>query len=151
MHGSAGELSALRCWSASPDASRVADPAECEGCANIRSYDCPGTPLRPVPTRTQERQRPPGSRRRCRAPRIGLADALSLLLLIREDEPGLYDKAAVRWFAKYASEDRYLLLRDARELIDLLDGVGRHDQVAVVRLERLLRARGYDEEADRVA
>jgi hypothetical protein len=57
----------------------------------------------------------------------------------------------VRWFAKYASEDRYLLLRDARELIDLLDGVGRHDQVAVVRLERLLRARGYDEEADRVA
>jgi hypothetical protein len=34
---------------------------------------------------------------------------------------------------------------------DLLDGVGRHDQVAVVRLERWLRARGYDEEADRVA
>jgi hypothetical protein len=30
-------------------------------------------------------------------------------------------------------------------LIDLLDGVGRHDQVAVVRLERWLRARGYDD------
>jgi hypothetical protein len=42
----------------------------------------------------------------------------------------------VRWFAKYAAADRYLLLRDAREWIDLLDGVGRHDQVAVVRLER---------------
>jgi hypothetical protein len=83
--------------------------------------------------------------------RIGLADALSLLLLIREDKPVLYDKAAVRWFAKYAAEDRYLLLRDARELVDLLDGVGRHDQVAVVRLERWLRARGYDDEADRVA
>jgi hypothetical protein len=82
---------------------------------------------------------------------VGLADALSLLLLIREDEPVLYDKAAVRWFAKYAAEDRYLLLRDARELVDLLDGIGRHDQVAVVRLERWLRARGYDDEADRVA
>jgi hypothetical protein len=82
---------------------------------------------------------------------VGLADALSLLLLIREDKPVLYDKAAVRWFAKYAGEDRYLLLRDARELVDLLDGVGRHDQVAVVRLERWLRARGYDDEADRVA
>ena len=83
--------------------------------------------------------------------RVGLADALSLVLVIREDNPVLYDKAAVRWFAKYAANDRYLLLRDARELIDLLDGVGRHDQVAVVRLERWLRARGYDEVADRVA
>jgi hypothetical protein len=83
--------------------------------------------------------------------RVGLADALSLLLLICEDEPVLYDKAAVRWFARYAADDRYLLLRDARELVDLLDGVGRHDQVAVVRLERWLRARGYHDEADRVA
>jgi hypothetical protein len=82
---------------------------------------------------------------------VSLADALSLLLLIREDRPVLYDKAAVRWFAKYAAGDRYLLLRDARELIDLLDGIGRHDRVAVVRLERWLRARGYDDEADRVA
>jgi hypothetical protein len=82
---------------------------------------------------------------------VGLADALSLLLLIREDKPVLYDKAAVRWFAKYGADDRYLLLRDARELVDLLDGIGRHDQVAVVRLERWLRARGYDDEADRVA
>ena len=82
---------------------------------------------------------------------VGLADSLSLLFLIREDRPVLYDKASVRWFAKYAAEDRYLVLRDARELIDLLDGIGRHDQVAVVRLERWLRARGYDDEADRVA
>jgi hypothetical protein len=44
---------------------------------------------------------------------------------------GAPDKAAVRWFARYAADDRYLLLRDARELVDLLDGVGRHDQVAV--------------------
>ena len=57
----------------------------------------------------------------------------------------------MRWFAKYAAENRYLLLRDTRELVDLLDGVGRHDQVAVVRLERCLGARGYDDEADRVA
>ena len=62
-----------------------------------------------------------------------------------------YDKAAVRWFAKDAAKDRCLLLRDARELVDLLDGVGRHDQVAFVRLERSLRARGCDDEADRVA
>jgi len=33
----------------------------------------------------------------------------------------------------------------------MLDGVGQHDQVAAVRLERVLRARGYGDEAGRVA
>jgi hypothetical protein len=41
-------------------------------------------------------------------------------------------------------------LLDAWELVDLLDGVGRRDQVAAGRFERWLRAHGY-EEADRVA
>jgi hypothetical protein len=35
--------------------------------------------------------------------RVGVADALSLLLLVREDKPVLYDKAAMRWPAKYAA------------------------------------------------
>jgi hypothetical protein len=42
-------------------------------------------------------------------------------------------------------------LAEARELVDLLDGVGRHDQVATLRLERWLRARRFGEAADRVA
>ena len=36
-------------------------------------------------------------------------------------------------------------------LVDLLDGGGRHDEGAMVRLERFLRARRYPAEADRVA
>ena len=44
-----------------------------------------------------------------------------------------------------------MCLAEARELVDLLDGAGRHDRVAVLRLERWLRARGYDDEADRIA
>jgi hypothetical protein len=44
-----------------------------------------------------------------------------------------------------------LRLGDARELVDLLAAVGRHDQVAQPRLERFLRTRGFGEEADRVA
>jgi len=39
----------------------------------------------------------------------------------------------------------------AREVVDLLDGLGPYDEVAVVRLERWLRARSYDEQADRGA
>ena len=52
---------------------------------------------------------------------------------------------------KHAAGNRYFVLRDARELVDLLDGVERDDRVAVVRLERWLRARGNDDAADRVA
>jgi hypothetical protein len=33
----------------------------------------------------------------------------------------------------------------------MLEGVGWHDQVATLRLERWLRVRGQDEAADRVA
>ena len=82
---------------------------------------------------------------------VDLADALSLLLLLREHDPVRFDHAAVRWLARYYAEDRRLPIRDAREVIDMLEGVGRHDQVAKLRLERFLRARGYEAEADRVA
>jgi hypothetical protein len=82
---------------------------------------------------------------------VDLADALSLVLLIRDDGPQRYDRAAVRWLARYAAQDRAMRLAEARELVDLLDGAGRHDRVAVLRLERWLRARGYEDEADRVA
>ena len=82
---------------------------------------------------------------------VDLADALSLVLLIRDDDPLRYERAAVRWLSRYTAEDRELRLAQARELVDMLAAVGRHDQVAKLRLERWLRARGYDDEADRVA
>jgi hypothetical protein len=82
---------------------------------------------------------------------IDLADALSLVLLIRDDDPLRAERAAVRWLSRYAAQDRQLRLAEARDLIGLLAAVGRHDQVAQLRLERFLRARGYEAEADRVA
>jgi hypothetical protein len=82
---------------------------------------------------------------------VDLADALSLVLLIRDDDPLLFERAAVRWLSRYAAKDRQLRLAEARELVDMLVGVGRHDQVAAMRLERFLRSRGYESEADRVA
>ena len=79
--------------------------------------------------------------------RIDLADALSLCLLIRDDDPLRFERAAVRWLSRYAAEDRQLRLVEARELVDMLDAVGWYDQVAKLRLERLpqssrLRSRG---------
>lgn len=81
---------------------------------------------------------------------VGLADALSLCLLLRDDDPLRYDRAAVRWLVKFAEEDRRLTLAEVRQLDDILDGLGRHEQVAKLRLERLLRARGFQEAADRL-
>ena len=57
----------------------------------------------------------------------------------------------MRWLSRYTAEDRELRLAEARELVDMLAAVGRHDQVAKLRLERFLRGRGYDQAADRVA
>jgi hypothetical protein len=82
---------------------------------------------------------------------VGLADALSLVLMIRDDDPLRYERVAVRWLSRYTAEDRQLRLAEARVLVDMLDGVGQHNQVAAMRLERFLRGRGYPDAADRVA
>ena len=66
---------------------------------------------------------------------VDLADALSLVLLIRDDDPLRYERVVVRWLSRYTAEDRQLGLCEASERVDLLDAVGRHDQVSA----RLLR------------
>jgi hypothetical protein len=82
---------------------------------------------------------------------VGLADALSICLLLREGDPVRYDRAATRWLARYAAMDRDLCLADAGELVELLQRVGRRDPVADLRLQRWLRARGFGAEADRIS
>jgi hypothetical protein len=46
---------------------------------------------------------------------VDLADALSLTLLVRDDDPLRYERAAVRWLSRYTAEDRQLCLAEARE------------------------------------
>jgi hypothetical protein len=79
-----------------------------------------------------------------RPPRVNSDTATSqtpsLVLLIRDDDPLRFERAAVRWLSRYTAGDRGLRLSEARELVEMLDGVGRHDQVARLRLERFLRA-----------
>jgi hypothetical protein len=71
---------------------------------------------------------------------VDLADALSLVLLIRDDAPPRHEHAAVRWLSRYATLDCQLRLGEARELVDLLDGVGRRDQVAAMRRRQVAAA-----------
>src|SRR6266516_7822342 len=65
--------------------------------------------------------------------RIPLADALSLCLLLRDDDPARYDRAAVRWVALLLDRDRQLHLGDLRDLADLLGCRGRSpDSICLV-------------------
>jgi len=82
---------------------------------------------------------------------VSPADALSLCLLLRDGDPLRYEPAAVRWLARLLERGSGVGLRDAAELAELLVGVGAHQQVAVIRLERWLRGRGFAAEADRLA
>jgi hypothetical protein len=90
--------------------------------------------------------------------RLELADALALCLLLREQQPSLYERAAARWAARFALEADAVRLPDlglAVAALHALNGAervagiaalaslcrqhGRHDIVAV--LERWVRAR----------
>jgi hypothetical protein len=82
---------------------------------------------------------------------VDLADALSLCLLLRDGDPLRYEPAAVRWLARLLERASPIGLRDAAEVAELLVGVGAHQRVAEIRLERWLRARGLETEADRVS
>jgi hypothetical protein len=44
-------------------------------------------------------------------PQVNLDDALRICLVIREREPGSFDRAACRWLARYATQRRATLAR----------------------------------------
>ncbi len=48
------------------------------------------------------------------AGRLGLADALALTLLYRDQDPARYERAAVRWHSRFCSEARNVTHEDAQ-------------------------------------
>jgi hypothetical protein len=82
-----------------------------------------------------------GDLRRVRAlagemPSIHLADAARILGLIRRDEPASFDRAAVRWMARYATE-RARGVEDLGAAVDALDMM-REDPGAAATLGALV-------------
>lgn len=56
-------------------------------------------------------------------PHIALDDALRICLVLRDSDPGHYERAAVRWLGRFALEARGVTidaLRHAAEALDLL-------------------------------
>lgn len=53
-------------------------------------------------------------------PRVELADALALTLLLRDKERSRFDRAALRWHARYCAETPDVSLDEAGVLLSLL-------------------------------
>ncbi|HLI61160.1 MAG TPA: hypothetical protein VKV21_15975 [Solirubrobacteraceae bacterium] len=75
-------------------------------------------------------------------PRVALDDALRICLVLRDGDPGRYERAAVRWLGRFALEGREVTIGDlraaARALAELPDSTAE----AMERLQRLCVARG---------
>jgi hypothetical protein len=51
---------------------------------------------------------------------VGLVDALELCLLIRDNEPKRFDRAALRWHARYCREAADMTLEEGQAVLALL-------------------------------
>ena len=60
-------------------------------------------------------------------PRVNLADALELLLLIRDRAPATYGRAAGRWLGRYCAETPNVDLGEAALLLGALTALGAED------------------------
>ncbi|MBD0328572.1 MAG: hypothetical protein ICV64_00490 [Thermoleophilia bacterium] len=60
-------------------------------------------------------------------PTLNLADALELVVLIAEKRPDLYERAALRWLARYFGERTVTTLAEAQLVVAALAALpGRH-------------------------
>ena len=80
--------------------------------------------------------------------RIGLEDALRILLLIGEQEPKIYERTALRWAGHLLATHPDLGFEHAGAAIDELAGLFGHERsVAASRLALVLRQVGAVREA----
>src|ERR1700685_1959749 len=70
-------------------------------------------------------------------PTIRLDDALSVCLLIRDRDPQRYERAALRWVARFAMEARAATLADVQTAVHALTRLPHEPDEAMGQLQRL--------------
>lgn len=84
--------------------------------------------------------------------RIALADALALLLLVRERDPPRFERVALRWHARYCAEIAGVTFADASAVLSLLEQLGGNRGAAAANaLQALFEAGGERSLAAEVA
>lgn len=72
-------------------------------------------------------------------PMVSLQDALDICLVVAEKEPELFERAALRWLARYCLERRDANLAGLREAADAFATLERGREEALRVLQRLSR------------
>jgi hypothetical protein len=75
-------------------------------------------------------------------PQIALDDALRICLVLRDGDPGRYERAAVRWLGRFALEGRAVTIGDLRSAAAALQDLPGASAEAMERLQALCLARG---------
>ncbi len=82
-------------------------------------------------------------------PHVGLADALELLLLLRDSDPSRFERAALRWHGRFCSEVSDVTLAEAQAVLALLTALrGPRASVAARALAELLDRRSLLQAAE---
>jgi hypothetical protein len=84
----------------------------CRACEHVFD-DVAGRAVLALPPRARQRQPHARHRGRVELPRLGLADALALLLVYRDGDRSRFERAAVRWHGRLCLELRELSNADA--------------------------------------
>src|SRR3954453_20128048 len=65
------------------------------------------------------------------------ADALQVCVAIRDAKPEQFERAALRWIARYCGERPTVTLGEVRAAADAFERMAGHPEDALVRLQRL--------------
>jgi hypothetical protein len=75
-------------------------------------------------------------------PRVSLDDALHVCLLLRDDHPDRFQRAAVRWLGRFALEAHSVTIDDVIEAGDALAAMPEHPAAAMESLQAICLAHG---------
>ena len=78
---------------------------------------------------------------------VALAEALELTLLLAEDEPEKYERAAARWHLRFAQEIPHVDLRESLAVLALLTAIPVNRLAASALAELLSRRRSCERTA----
>lgn len=76
-------------------------------------------------------------------PRVELADALEICLLMADQGDDRYDRAAVRWVARFALEAPHVTVDDLRLALVALEALPYNPQAARATLAGVCRGQGH--------
>jgi hypothetical protein len=79
---------------------------------------------------------------------VALAEALELTLLLADEEPEKYDRAAARWHARFLQETKNVDLRESLAVLALLAAIPANAMAAAALAELLSRRQSCERIAE---